>query len=51
MTLKRDRCSGELLLYTREGECLDLWVAVSNGWPVGRVERVKRLCLREEVCK
>lgn len=38
-------------LCIRSGACVDLWIAVSNGWPVGRVERVKRLCLREEQCK
>ncbi len=40
--------SGDLPLYTRGGMCPDLVIMVNNGWPVGRVECVKRLCLREE---
>lgn len=42
---------GELPLCTgNDGKCPDLWMPVSNGWPVGRVERTKRLCLAEKEC-
>lgn len=45
------KLSGELPLCTRGDKCPDLWIAINNGWPVGRVERTKRLCLREETCR
>jgi len=43
--------NGELELCTKQGKCENLWIAVNNGWPVGRAERTKRLCLSEEACK
>jgi hypothetical protein len=42
--------SGELPLCTRQGLCADLVIMVNNGWPVGRAERTKRLCLAEKAC-